>query len=91
MGAKARKAEVKEVVRQPPRYSPPLRVRLVGVRAWLMPHLDTLAHESAKSIGKHMGPILKWSVVAAMSSGSVKAVVKLITAILVASNGGTFP
>lgn len=54
-------------------------VRLLTVAA---PYLDILARESAKSIGRQMGPTLKWVVVGLVTSGGAVTIASVITGIL---------
>ena len=79
MREKTRKSEVKEVVQLPPRNSPRLAVsRQTSLRDWMKPHLNTLAHESAKPIGRQVGPTLKWVVVGMVTSGSAAAIIGIL-------------
>lgn len=83
MGAKARKSEVKEVAQLPPRNSLRLAVSSeTSLRDWMKPHLNTFAHESAKSIGRQVGPTLKWVVVGMATSGSAVAIAGVISGVL---------
>lgn len=78
MGAKARKSETELEVVATARADVPLPSVPARFWNWAMPHINTFAHEGARSLGRQLGPIVKWLIV----GGGVVAVAQVVAAAL---------